>query len=75
MPLSKTTLIVYFQRKVELYEPAALYDTYSNVGLTSCNIVDGGKCDLDHNRSCQKGYQNSLVSVFQFFSCILREPD
>lgn len=63
------------QRKVEFYEPAALHGSYSSDGLTSCNIVYGGKRGWDHNRSCQKGYQNFLVSASQFFSGIFCEPD
>ena len=68
-------MVSTFQRKVEFYEPAALYGAHGNVGLASCNDVDGGKRDLDHNRSCQKWYQNYLVSALQFLSCIFCELD
>ncbi|KAG5060292.1 hypothetical protein JHK87_001321 [Glycine soja] len=68
-------VVVASGRKVEFYEPAALYGSNSSDGITSCNIVDGGKCDSDHNGSCQKGYQNFLVSASQFISCVFCEPD
>ncbi|KAL2337858.1 hypothetical protein Fmac_012304 [Flemingia macrophylla] len=68
-------VIVATGGKVEFYEPAALYGTYSNDCLTSCNIIDGRKRHSDHSRSCKKGYQNFLVSATQFFSCLFCEPD
>ncbi|KAI5391939.1 hypothetical protein KIW84_076654 [Lathyrus oleraceus] len=67
-------VIIASGRKVEFNEPATLYGTYSNVGVTSCNIVDGGKRDSDHNRACWRGFQNHLVSSFEFISCIFCEP-
>ncbi|PNX99779.1 hypothetical protein L195_g023049 [Trifolium pratense] len=56
-----TGVIIASGRKIGFYEPAALYGTYSNDGVTSCNIVDGGKRASDDNRACQRGFQNYLV--------------
>lgn len=58
-----TDRVLVCQREAEFYEPSALHGSNGCGFPSSCNTYNGRECGWHHVGSCQRWFQDHLVSA------------